>query len=69
VKNVCIDYIKISNLINSSKDKELEELLEVSNENVQFPVSCQEYADNGVTENGTYRVQPNSNISRKCNTD
>ena len=48
------------------KDKELEKLFEVSNADVQLPVSCQEYADNGVIENGTYRVQPNSNISRKC---
>ena len=47
------------------KDKELEELIEASKNDVYFPVSCQEYADNGATQNGSYRVQPNTNISRK----
>ena len=47
-------------------DKELEELLLADpNSGVYFPVSCQEYADNGATQNGSYRVQPNANISRK----
>ena len=47
-------------------DKELEELLLADpNSSVYFPVSCQEYADNGATQNGSYRVQPNANISRK----
>ena len=48
-----------------NQDKELEELIEASKNNVYFPVSCQEYADNGATQNGSYRVQPNTNISRK----
>ena len=48
-----------------NKDKELEELIEASKNDVYFPVSCQEYADNGATQNGSYRVQPNTNISRK----
>ena len=48
------------------KDQELEELLEASKKNIYFPVSCQEYADNGAIKNGSYRVQPNTNISRKC---
>ena len=48
------------------KDKELEELIEASKNDIYFPVSCQEYADNGATQNGSYRVQPNKNISRKC---
>ena len=47
------------------KDQELEELLESAKKNVYFPVSCQEYADSGSTQNGSYRVQPNTNISRK----
>ena len=48
------------------QDKELEELLLADpNSGVYFPVSCQEYADNGATQNGSYRVQPNANISRK----
>ena len=47
-------------------DKELEELLLVDTNTVAyFPVSCQEYADNGASQNGSYRVQPNSNIPRK----
>ena len=45
------------------QDNELEELLKVE-EDSYFPVSCQEYADNGVINNGSYRVQPNVNISR-----
>ena len=44
--------------MNPDKDKELEELIEASNEDILFPVSCQEYADNGETKNGSYRVQP-----------
>ena len=52
-------------LLNPLKDQELEELLETSKKDVDFPVSCQEYADNGATQNGSYRVQPNKNISRK----
>ena len=48
-----------------NKDKELEELIEASKNDVYFPVSCQEYADNGATQNGSYRVQPNTNIARK----
>ena len=48
-----------------NKDKELEELIEASKNDVYFPVSCQEYADNGAVQNGSYRVQPNTNISRK----
>ena len=48
-----------------NKDKELEELIEASKNDVYFPVSCQEYADNGSVQNGSYRVQPNANISRK----
>ena len=48
------------------QDKELEELLLADpNSGVYFPVSCQEYADTGATQNGSYRVQPNANISRK----
>ena len=47
------------------QDQELEELIEVSKKNIYFPVSCQEYADNGAGKNGSYRVQPNTNISRK----
>ena len=46
------------------KDQELEELIEASKEN-NVRVSCQEYADNGETHNGSYRVQPDSNLSRK----
>ena len=49
-----------------NKDKELEELIEAYKNDVYFPVSCQEYADSGSTQNGSYRVQPNTNISRKC---
>ena len=38
----------------------MEELLSADpNDGVYFPVSCQEYADNGATQNGSYRVQPN----------
>ena len=48
-----------------NKDKELEELIEASKNDIYFPISCQEYADNGATQNGSYRVQPNTNISRK----
>ena len=49
-----------------ASDKELEELLLSDTKTVvYFPVSCQEYADNGATQNGSYRVQPNSNIPRK----
>ena len=48
-----------------SKDQELAELIKASNNDIYLPVSCQEYADNGQTRNGSYRVQPNTNISRK----
>ena len=48
-----------------NKDKELEELIEAYKNDVYFPVSCQEYADSGTTQNGSYRIQPNTNISRK----
>ena len=48
-----------------NKEKELEELIEASKNDIYFPVSCQEYANNGATQNGSYRVQPNTNISRK----
>ena len=48
-----------------NQEKELEELIEASKNDVYFPVSCQEYADNGATQNGSYRVQPNTNVSRK----
>ena len=48
-----------------NKEKELEELIEASKNDIYFPISCQEYADNGATQNGSYRVQPNTNISRK----
>ena len=51
--------------VNPMKDQELEELIEASKKNIDVPVSCQEYADNGVFQNGSYRVQPNKNISRK----
>ena len=51
--------------MNPLKDQELEELLEASKKDVDFPVSCQEYADNGATQNGSYRVQPDKNIPRK----
>ena len=48
----------------SQSDKELEELLSASpDEEVYFPVSCQEYADKGVIKNGSYRIQPNTTIS------
>ena len=47
------------------QEQELEELIEASKKDIYFPVSCQEYADNGATQNGSYRVQPNANISRK----
>ena len=46
------------------QDQELEELIKMSKEN-DIRVSCQEYADNGETHNGSYRVQPYSNLSRK----
>ena len=49
----------------SFKDQELEELIQASKNDIYFPVSCQEYADNGALKNGSYRVQPNTNISRK----
>ena len=48
-----------------NQDQELEELIEASKNDVYFPVSCQEYADDGATQNGSYRIQPNTNISRK----
>ena len=54
-----------ANCLNSEKDKELEELIKAVNDDVYFPVSCQEYADLGASQNGSYRVQPNANISRK----
>ena len=47
------------------EEQELEELIEASKNDIYFPVSCQEYSDNGATQNGSYRVQPNTNISRK----
>ena len=34
-----------ANCLNSEKDKELEELIKAVNDDVYFPVSCQEYAD------------------------
>ena len=50
----------------SFQDKELEELLLADpNSGVYFPVSCQEYADNGASQNGSYRVQPDANLTRK----
>ena len=56
----------MKNKLISSKDQELEKLIEASKKNIYFPVSCQEYADTGTTQNGSYRVQPNQNITRKC---
>ena len=47
------------------KGKELKELMEASKEN-NLPVSCQEYADNGEHQDGSYRVQPDTNLSRNC---
>ena len=42
----------------------MEELLLADpDEDLYFPVSCQEYADQGIIKNGSYRLQPNANIS------
>ena len=58
-----ISFLTCELLLTYSKGEELAELLEASKKTI--PVSCQEYADNGATRNGSYIVQPSKNISRK----